>query len=158
MARRTARPTEGDKFVEQVMYCLTAPMVGWPGWEDLLRQHKAEISLRRLALVQQVYKEQMATEYEAMLYLSTASLAHPMPRDWAEVYQHLFYRWNREKAEELGLDNPKLNPNQVEDLNRLRQWLFRRQVEHLRGKLREGPVPEPPKEPAAEVQQLAFDF
>jgi hypothetical protein len=48
----------------------------------------------------------------------------------------LFNRWNPELAQQNDLkpDRPELNVNQQEDLARLRQWIFRQQVAHMKAK------------------------
>ena len=58
-----------------MMYLLTAPTVGMPKWVDTLRMHKQEITIQRLARQEEIFEAQECTEFEAMLYISTASLA-----------------------------------------------------------------------------------
>lgn len=129
-----AKRNDADKFVEQAMYCLTAPTIAWPGWEDLLKKHQADITLQRLAHGQEVFDTQQCTEFEAMLYLSTASLVAPMARDWAEIYGYLFCRWRPDQAKEVWGEAPQLDPNQQEHLVRLRRWIYRHQRLHLKKK------------------------
>lgn len=125
---------EAQAFVDQMMYALFAPTLAWPGWEDLLKQHQADITLQRLAHAQDVFAAQQRTELEAMLYLSTASLVAPMSHDWAQIYGYLFYRWNPQQGKEILGQPPQLDPNQQEHLERLRRWIFRHQRLHLKKK------------------------
>jgi hypothetical protein len=79
----------------------------------------------------------LASEEEAIGYLSCVSLAAPLDRDWAEIFFYLgeqvFPRWNlvhgQTVHEALGLARPiGLNDQQLADLTRFRCWL-RRKVE-----------------------------
>jgi hypothetical protein len=125
-----------DRLVDHMMYLLVGPFIGWPGWEDLMTRHKDDIVLKRLAHGAEILKEEMCTEFEAMLYLSTASLAHPISHDWYTVYMYLFRRWNPENADTIGVKVEELERNQMEDLIRLRRWIFRTQMDHLKGRRR----------------------
>ena len=123
-----------DWVVDSIMYCLLAPFIGYPGWEEVVSRHKDRIILTRLGHGLEIAETQQATEFETMLYLSSASLAAPMDHDWAEIYFHLFHRCypNQPAAEDI--PNRELRPDQVEDLTRMRRWLYRTQVNHMKAK------------------------
>jgi hypothetical protein len=79
----------------------------------------------------------LASEEEAVGYISCVSLGAPLDRDWAEIYfylgQQVFPRWNLISGQAvhmaLGLDRPiVLHDQQLADLARFRRWL-RRKVE-----------------------------
>ena len=72
-----------------MMYLLTAPTVGMPKWVDMLRRHEEEITIQRLTRHEEIFEAQECTEFEAMLYISTASLQFPLDHDWTEVYMYL---------------------------------------------------------------------
>ena len=73
----------------------------------------------------------LASEEEALGYLSCVSLDAPFDRDWAEIMgylaQQVFPRWRfTEEAVHavLGYARPiALNSTQAEDLRRFRRWL-----------------------------------
>jgi hypothetical protein len=79
----------------------------------------------------------LASEEEALGYLSCASLDAPFDRDWTEIMcylaQQVLPRWRFTEEEVhavLGYARPiALNPMQAEDLRRLRRWL-RRTIEN----------------------------
>jgi hypothetical protein len=82
-------------------------------------------------------EKDLASEEEAIGYISCVSLDAPLDRDWAEIYfylgQQVFPRWNLVSGEAvhiaLGLDRPiVLHDQQIADLTRFRRWL-RRKVE-----------------------------
>ena len=135
--RPTREERESDKFVLQMMYLLEAPMLGMPMWLDTLKQHKGEITLERLGRQREIFETRQCTEFEAMLYISTASLEYALSHDWAEIYMYLFKKWSPEKAKAAGIEPPEELSRypQQEDLNKLRHWIFRNQMNHLRAKL-----------------------
>lgn len=138
-AGRTKHKGRGDAedtFVEQMMYLLRAPLVGTPGWVDILKDRWSDAIIQRLARHREVFDTRQCTEYEAMLYLSTASLEAPLPRGWAELYFWLFSRWNPQAASENDIPSPELDRSQREDLARLRRWIFTRQMERIRQRLK----------------------
>ena len=127
-----------DQVVLQLLYPLVAPLIGFPGWEDTLPQRRDEITLQRFLHHREIFEREEATDFEAMLYISTATLAAPPSHDWFEIYMWLFSRWKPEVAQEQDLKPSRadLYPHQQEDLTRLKRWLYRQQMEHLKAKLR----------------------
>ena len=137
--QQTREERENEKFGTQMMYLLTAPTVGMPKWVDTLRMHKQEITIQRLARQEEILETQECTEFEAMLYISTASLQFPLDHHWTEVYMYLFRRWSPEKARAADIEGPdKLNQYpQQEHLTRLRKWIYRTQMNHLQSQFQE---------------------
>ena len=158
--RRLSPEREEQQFVDQFMYLLTAPYIGWPGWEDQVAAQKENIVLHRFLHHKEIFEQELATELEAMTYISSASLAHPLGHEWTEIYGWLFCRWNPDEGKEIWEREIVLERNQVEALNRLRRWLFRRQMEHLKARGRQAQGKEvPEKEQEPQVQQPSmFDF
>jgi len=133
----TTGDRQGDKFVMEMMYLLEAPMLGMPMWLDTLKEHKGEITLERLGHQREIFETRQCTEFEAMLYISTASLEMALNHDWAEIYMYLFKKWSPEKAKAAGIEPPDELSRypQQEDLNKLRHWIFRNQITRLRSKM-----------------------
>lgn len=129
---RRSPQQEEARFVEQMMYLLTAPQLSWPGWEDLLQRHKDQITMQRLMHHREVFEQQMCTEFEAMLYVSTVTMAHPITHQWAEIYMWLFRRWNPQQARDIDIEERDLDQSQVEDLNRLRRWIYNQQMNRIK--------------------------
>ena len=128
---RRSQRREEEQFVDQFMYPLTGPHLAYPGYEDTLPR-RDEITQQRLLHGKEIFEEEMATEFEAMLYLSTASLSAPMTHDWFAIYMWLFNRWKPEAAEDMDIGVEVLDRNQVEELNRFRRWIYRTQMNHLK--------------------------
>jgi hypothetical protein len=145
---------DDEQFVDQFMYALTAPYLVYPPWDSVwdANDNKNTAKLQRLAQLQQIFAAKACTEFEAMLYISTATLAHPPSHDWYCIYAWLFRRWRPEQAAEIfdAHEGEALNVNQQEDLARLRRWIYGQQMAHLkakasfRGRTENGtPVPAP---------------
>ena len=69
-----------------------------------------------------------ATDYEAMVYLHTASLAVSFSDDWYNVYTYLFSKYHPEKAERIGVYREKLTEAERRKLEDLKKWIYRQQV------------------------------
>ena len=91
----TSESKEEQQFVRQMMYLLTAPGVTMSGYEDTFTPHHADAKLQRLIHHKEIFEKGQCTEFEAMLYISTASLMHPLDWDWGDIYCYLFQRWSR---------------------------------------------------------------
>ncbi|MDP3063743.1 MAG: hypothetical protein Q8O40_11130 [Chloroflexota bacterium] len=129
-------PTNDKEFVDFFLYLLKAPLILFPGWEDTFQERMKDVRLQRMIHYREIFTQKMCTEYEAMLYVSSATLVHPPSHDWYVIYMYLFRRWRPDAADSLELDaseGTKLNPNQQEDLDRLRLWVFKHQMLHLKG-------------------------
>lgn len=107
------------------------------GWDFPDRLRAVVPAARALQLLRgqvDLLERDLASEEEALGYLSCASLDAPFDRDWAEIMcylaQQVFPRWRfaKEKAVHavLGHGRPiALSPMQAEDLRRFRRWLRR---------------------------------
>ncbi len=133
------RKAEED-FVSQVMYGLAAPIVLYPGWEESFKDQRTEVSLQRMARQNEVHRDRACTEYEAMLYLSSASLCFPLSASWTEAYLWLFNRC-LPKAAEADPDlrsTRELDQDQQEELLKLRRWIYKKQLLHMTEKGKAG--------------------
>jgi len=71
------------------------------------------------------------TGAEVCAYLNTASLTAPMDGDWSQIYLYVagktYRRWHKsELPEDIRVDS--LTAHQLADLDRLRDWLYRRRT------------------------------
>ena len=141
---------------------LVAPYLAFPGWEGIYEANANKERARAARMVhhQEIFETQQCSEFEAMLYISSATLAQPVSHDWANIYMHLFQRWDPEAAAKLQIepDRPELNENQKDDLAGLRRWIFNQQIAHMRrrgrGAIPLGDVASNKVEP--ELVQLSF--
>jgi hypothetical protein len=126
-----------EKGISEIVGALTDPILVFPGgWGDTLPDWlKTSITLERLVMNMRALKgeEMTGTDSEACAYLMTASLTQPMDHDWAQIYLNIagktYRRW---RTKESGVEMPadiavnSLNDDQVRELNRLKEWLYRK--------------------------------
>lgn len=119
------------------MYPLTAPYVTWPGYEYLYHSNdnKTKALARRLASYEEIQREKMCTEFEAMMYISTATLVAPPTHEWYRIYMYLFQKEMPQAAEANDLTEVKeLDAGEREALDGLRRWIYKTQVLHMKRK------------------------
>lgn len=128
------RLTEKD-FVDRLFYVFKAPIIVWPQFEDTItKEMQANVTLHRLSMFATAKTINAASEYETMLYLSSASLANPPSHEWTKIYIHLFGKFYPKQAEILG-NTEKPNDYELNEyLVRLRVWIFKQQMQALKAK------------------------
>ncbi len=123
------------KFTGNLVGTLTGPIIVYPGgWGDSLPEWlKNAIVLERLAENMKVTKGEQptGTDAEACAYLNTASLAAPMDNDWSQSYLYVagktYSQWHiSEMPDDIRVDS--VNDQQMADLNRLKDWLYRQRI------------------------------
>ncbi len=151
---RRRRDKESQEFVDNMMYLLTAPYIVSPGNEYTYEanNNKETALLHRMAKHKEIFENEECTEFEAMLYISTVTLEHPVSHDWYEIYMYLFRRWSPEKALAAEIEGPDVLTKypQQEDLSRLRKWIYKTQMNRLKGELQEADQ----AEVAAEAKEI----
>lgn len=154
-AQRKARLSTDDPlatpFTAEEQHYLSGPLVlhRTSGWEAPARL-RAVIPEARLALVMSGEHE-LATDEEALAYLSTASLCAPLSHDWAEIFfylaQAVLPRWGLATTDEpvwqaIGCQAPiTLSNDQHHELRHLRRRLRVAVVKHARAKHRQTDSP-----------------
>ncbi len=125
-----------EKGISEIVGALTDPILVFPGgWGDSIPDWlKRAITMERLIMNMGVLKgESMTgTDAEACAYLMTVSLTQPIDYDWTDIYLHVagkvYARWNKtEIPADIRVES--LRNNQFQDLNRLKDWLYRRRTE-----------------------------
>ena len=130
---------EVEKGMSNIVGALTDPILVFPGgWgEDLPDWLKNAITLERLVMNMRALKgeEMTGTDAEACAYLMTASLTQPIDHDWTKIYLYVagkvYKQW---RTKDSGAEMPEdirvesLNDDQMRDLNRLKEWLYRRRT------------------------------
>jgi hypothetical protein len=114
-----------DKF-ERGAKRVLAPIIAYTGWEDVVTDDmKTKIQMERLAnpLIE------TATDYEAMVYLHTASLATPLSMEMTNIYSYLFSKYHGEQAKRIGVYADKITDTEQRELSKLKEWIFKKQME-----------------------------
>ena len=125
-----------EKGISEIVGVFTDPIIVFPGgWgEDLPEWLKSAITLERLGMNIKALKgeEMTGTDAEACAYLYTASLTAPMDSDWTQIYLYVAsktaaYHKKTEVPEDIRVES--LTGEQVSDLNRLKEWLYRKRTD-----------------------------
>jgi len=111
-----------DELKKQIRQ-LFAPIVVFRGCEDLVTERmKAKIHIERL-----LNNEEAATDYEAMVYLHTASLAVPFSHEWYNIYSYLFSKYYPDQAKGIGVYREGIQENEKRELSQLKKWIYQQQ-------------------------------
>jgi len=129
-------PKTDEKGISEIVGVFTDPILVFPGgWGDSLPEWlKSTIILERLEMnVRALNGEEMTgTDAEACAYLYTAALTQPMSYDWGNIYLSIatqtYRRWGKvEMLGDIAVDS--INDYQMAELNRLREWLYRKRTQ-----------------------------
>lgn len=110
------------------MGALTDPIVVFdPSWADVLPDWlRGEIKMQRLAQLMKG-EEGIATDAEALAYVSNASLSQPVASDWVDIYMYLLTKVMGDKVpEEMRKGN--LDDYRMGELTNLKEWIWRHRV------------------------------
>ena len=125
-----------EKGISEIVGVFCDPIIVFPrGWGDTLPEWlKNAITLERLAMNMRALKgeEMTGTDAEACAYLWTASLTQPMDHDWGQIYLYIatqtYRRWGKnEMPGDIAVDS--IRDDQMSDLNRLKEWLYKKRTE-----------------------------
>ena len=125
-----------EKGISDIVGVFTDPILVFPGgWGDTLPEWlKNAITLERLEMNMRALKgeEMTGTDAEVCAYLNTASLTQPMDHDWTQIYLYIagktYTRWKKnEMPEDIRVES--LGDGQLRDLNRLKEWLYRKRTQ-----------------------------
>ena len=124
-----------EKGISDIVGALTDPILVFPGgWgEDTPEWLKNAITLERLTMNMKALKgeEMTGTDAEACAYLMSAALSFPFDHDWTKIYLYVAGKVCRQhKQAEVPEDIlvESLNDEQMRDLNRLKEWLYRKRT------------------------------
>ena len=125
-----------EKGISEIVGVFTDPIIVFPGgWGDTLPEWlKNAITLERLEMNMRALKgeEMTGTDAEACAYLYTAALTQPMDHDWSEIYLYIatktYHKWGKnEMPGDIAVDS--ISDYQMKDLNRLKEWLYRKRTQ-----------------------------
>jgi hypothetical protein len=125
-----------EQGISDLVGCLTDPIIVFPGgWGDTLPEWlKTAVTLERLEMnIKAIRGEEIAgTDAEACAYLMTVSLAQPIDGDWTQIYLYIATktcrRWGKtETPGDIAVDS--ISDYQINELNRLKEWLYRRRTQ-----------------------------
>lgn len=125
-----------------IYYAVSMPIIGYGPWNtppDDIKNAITQSRIIQLAEDANEFKE-LATNIEAMWYVSTASMEFPLDQKWTDIYQHLFQNY---MLDYRGVSSEELPQNlqrkivldlyeKTELLNPLRRDIRRTQFKHMK--------------------------
>lgn len=118
------------------------PIIVYPGgWmDDIPSWLRDQVEIDRMRLVMEASRAnkrpEMATDAEAMIYVSSASHLGPIPSDWAQIQLWLGKKVMGDRFPQAkDMDIPeKLGADQQRDLDDLKRWIWTRRLTQRRSK------------------------
>lgn len=158
-----------DRWIDDLVGSFCDPIIAYPSpWMDTIPEDlKKEVPLARMLLQMRYHAGQLkymtATDVEALIYLYPASLEAPMGHDWSEIYIYLgaVVCGGMGRTVPDDLKDTKLSDYQLQELERLKRWIYEQRVKHRKARARGEKLEkktQEQEEPEAEVVQHAFDL
>ena len=125
-------------------YAKLAPIVAYPGWESAVKENRflleklTELRLKGAKVCFE--RKKRALEFEALLYLYTASLAIPFSEEWFRIYMFLFKKYFPEAGAIVHSERIVLTERENSLLRGLRKWIFKQQLKRIAEKRKRGGV------------------
>lgn len=121
---------KGRRMFQMMAELFTRSIIGHTAWADTItEEQKQRIQIERLKQIKQANGEKIteATDYEAMVYISTASLATPLSHSWFNIYAFLFRKFYPKKVDQIfeKHEGQKLELIETRDLKKLKAWLYK---------------------------------
>jgi len=122
---------KGSKMFAMLAEVFSRPIIGHIGWEDsITEEQKQRITIERMKQVKEANDKPIteATDYEAIVYLMTASLTQPLSNTYFNIYVYLFRKFYPDKAKEIFQEHEGQKLEQwIEEpeLKQLKTWLYK---------------------------------
>ena len=143
--------------IDMASFAISAPfIVRDPGW-DVPKMLIHTITQDRLIRAMKKENITMATLSEAMLYISNTSHLHPIGDQWTRIMQYCFTK-TMPRIEGLS-DVDELDDYDMSTLNKLRQWIFTKQVAAMKQRSKvKTPAKDPEPMPTVPVEVTLDHF
>ena len=131
-----------QEALADMMGSMFEPIIVAPGgWMEVMPSWlRHQVEMDRMRLVMEASKAnkrpEMATDAEAMIYISSTSHLGPIPSDWAQIQLWLGRKVMGDRFPQAkDLDIPaKLNTDQQRNLDDLKRWIWTRRLAHRRSR------------------------
>jgi hypothetical protein len=110
---------------------LVVPRSAWSS--DIPAWLKHQITLERMIAVMETKGDiEMATDAEACAYLMPLTLESPLSHEWTEIYLYVSTKTCRAAGKDVPADIAveKLDRQSMDELIRLKRWIYRKRREH----------------------------
>lgn len=130
--------TVEDFLKGQKMFMMLAEMlsgkrkiVAHPMWKDTItEEQKMRVEMERMKQIGKSdgNKIDCSTDFEALIYLMTWSLAAPIGEQWTRIYSYLFKKFYPKQSEAIGAHRYETELRELTDLpelERLKRWIYK---------------------------------
>ena len=120
--------------LDKVLINLNRPIILHPGWIEIPDKLKKQISTE---CAEQILKGNLdrATDAEVMAYLSSASMAAPLPQEYTNIFLYLFQKTMKrieiEVPQDL-LEVKNLTDYEEQLMKELKGWIWNKSVKALK--------------------------
>ena len=127
-----------EKMFNQLASELARPIIRHGAWSDLVTaDHKFRVMCFRMKRVKEGNGEPITevTDYEALLWVMTEAMTHPIDGHWMNIYTSLFNRFYPEKAKNIFGEyelKRKLDLYEIQELRDLKRKLFRKSMKAMK--------------------------
>lgn len=127
------RRQKHDIYFKALAYGLFAPTVVDKRWMQIPEYLNNLAKCHRILNSLQCVNDKIATEFDALVFLYTASLCVPFNTTWFNIYIYLFRKFFPQHAKVIDLPEVEsLDPYEVAKLTDLRRWIFKQQMKNLK--------------------------
>jgi hypothetical protein len=128
---------EEKQFKIEMMYTINCPIITMVGFEDdLSKDMKSKYTVEAMLNVLETFKKEEAPDYHVCIYLSQVSLTKPLGRSFTNIYLHLMQKQFKQLKDDKTITSiPKLDEYETDELVKLKKWIFKKQIEHIKTKL-----------------------
>ena len=127
------------KFELGTLYSVTPPIIVTPGAEkDVTDDMREKYKLEALLHIKEIFEKEQAPDYHILLWLSFASLTTAPSHLFGKIQMQLTKKFFSEKCDFV--KEEKLEPYEQKELEKLGQWIFKKQIEHLKQKCKEDKI------------------
>ena len=131
--KQNARQQQNE-FVNTLLGLFRPKMV-WPGYETMPIPPEVQQSILVERMLAAKTGEQLAAPTEALWYISTVSLIHPLSYEWVNIMTYLCRRWlesRRKPLPDFLKDTVVLNEYEERLLYDLRRWIYKKGMDVLK--------------------------
>ncbi|OYT30511.1 MAG: hypothetical protein B6U95_00260 [Thermofilum sp. ex4484_82] len=119
-----------------IIYGILSPTIVDRRWMEVPEDLLVLARIYRIGFAPIVLQEEMSTEFDAFVYLYTASFAVPFDATWYNIYFYLFTKFFPKHAKTLNIKVKKLQPHEELSLNNLRRWIFKNQMKIVKERMK----------------------
>lgn len=123
--------SEAKNLALRTLYLISAPIIAVPGYEDNVTDDmKQKYQFEAKLNIKEIFEKEEAPDYHALLQLSQSSLSITPSRTFTKIQLQLGKKFFAEKCNFV--KEEKLELNEERELLKLKKWIFKKQIEHLK--------------------------